>query len=114
VTDAAAARAALGTERAKYAYNWNALLEGGARVIAGSDYPIESLSPLEGLARMVSGAGEDGKQVTEAVALDRVLPLMTDAAAGVTVLSEDPAEVDPVHIRRIEVVEAVPTGGERS
>lgn len=110
VTDAAAARAALGAERAEYAYNWNALLDGGARVIAGSDYPIESLSPLEGLARMVSGAGEDGVQVTEPVALDRVLPLMTDASAGVTVLSDDPAGVDPVHIREIEVVEAKVTG----
>ncbi|HUR48546.1 MAG TPA: amidohydrolase family protein [Acidimicrobiales bacterium] len=114
VTDASAVRTALGSERAKYAYNWNALLDGGARVIAGSDYPIESLSPLEGLARMVSGAGEDGVQATEAVALDRVLPLMTDANAGTTVLSEDPADVDPVHIRRIEVVDAVPTGGEGS
>ena len=110
VTDAAAARAALGPERAQHAYNWNALLDGGARVIAGSDYPIESLSPLEGLARMVSGAGEDGVQVTEPVALDRALPLMTDASAGVTVLSDDPADVDPVHIREIEVVEARVTG----
>lgn len=110
VTDAAAAREALGPERAEYAYNWNALLDGGARVIAGSDYPIESLSPLEGLARMVSGAGEDGVQVTAPVALDRVLPLMTDPAAGTTVLSDDPADVDPVHIREIEVVEARATG----
>lgn len=108
VTDAAAARTALGPERAEYAYNWNALLDGGARVIAGSDYPIESLSPLEGLARMVSGAGKDGVQVTEPVGLERVLPLMTDAAAGTTILSDDPADVDPVHIRTIEIVEARP------
>lgn len=109
VSDAAAARSALGPERAAYAYNWNSLLDAGARVIAGSDYPIESLSPLEGLARMVSGAGEDGRVVTEPVELGRTLPLMTDATAGTTVLSEDPAEVDPTELRRIEVVEARPS-----
>lgn len=108
VTDASSARTALGPERSRHAYDWNSLLDAGGRVIAGSDYPIESLSPLEGLARMVSGAGEDGNRVTDPLSLDRVLPLMTDPAAGTTVLSEDPAEVDPMEMRRIEVVEARP------
>lgn len=110
VTDAAAARKALGAERAAHAYNWNALLDAGARVIAGSDYPIESLSPLEGLARMVSGAGADGRRVAEPVSLDRTLPLMTDSGAGTTVLSEDPAEVEPDRLRDLEVVAARPAG----
>ncbi len=109
VTDAATARTALGADRAEQAYNWNALLDAGAPVIAGSDYPIESLSPIEGLTRMVSGAGEDGRRVTEPVDLDRALGLMTDASSGTTVLSEDPAEVDPMEMRRIEVVEARPS-----
>jgi predicted amidohydrolase YtcJ len=109
VTDALAARSALGPERAAHAYNWNELLAAGARVIAGSDYPIESLSPIEGLARMVSGAGEDGRQVTDPVPLETTLGLMTDWSAGTTLLSEDPAEVDPMELRRIEVVEARPS-----
>ena len=110
VSDAAAARAALGAERAEQAYDWNSLLESGARVIAGSDFPIESLSPLEGLARMVTGAGEDGRRVTAPVDMATTLGLMTDAEAGTTVLSEDPYEVDPEQIREIKVMSARPIG----
>ena len=108
VTDAAAARAALGLERAAEAYNWNALLEAGVRVIAGSDYPIESLSPIEGLARLVTGAGEDRLEVTEPLALDKALPLMTDATAGTTVLSDNPADLDPADLRELKIMEARP------
>ena len=109
VTDAASARTALGPERTEYAYNWNALLEGGVRVIAGSDYPIEALSPIEGLARIVSGAGDDRRQVTEPVALPTALEWMTDARAGTTVLSDNPADMDPLDYREIKVIEARPT-----
>ena len=45
VTDADSARRALG-DRWELAYRWDLLLDAGVRVIAGSDYPIESLSPL--------------------------------------------------------------------
>jgi len=110
VSDAAAARTALGADRAEQAYDWNSLLEAGARVIAGSDFPIESLSPLEGLARMVTGAGEDGRRVTAPVDMATTLGLMTDAEAGTTVLSEDPFEVDPEQIREIKVMSARPIG----
>jgi len=111
VTDAAAARSALGDLR-EVAYRWDELLAAGVRVIAGSDHPIESLAPLVGLQRLVTGADGDGDTVTDAVLpIEDALGIMTDESAGTTVLSDDPRRVDPRHIARIEI-EAVQPNGE--
>ena len=113
VSDAAAARAALGEERLEHAYRWDLLLDAGARVIAGSDFPIEPLAPLGGLQRLVTGAEIDRPhdQVAPPLRLDRALPLMTDVSAGETVLSDDPFGVDEADLHRIEVLEARPADG---
>jgi predicted amidohydrolase YtcJ len=37
------------------AYRWDLLLDAGVRVIAGSDFPIETLDPTVGLARLTTG-----------------------------------------------------------
>lgn len=109
-SDAHTARAALGPERMETAYRWADLLDAGVPVIAGSDYPIESLSPLLGLRRLVTGADVGGSVVAPTVDLERSLAMMTDAAAGTTVLSDDPATVDPEELHEIEVVASVPAG----
>jgi predicted amidohydrolase YtcJ len=87
-SDRAAALAGLGEERAAAAYDWPGMLAAGVRMIAGSDFPIESLDPLDGLADLVTGRGTGAPIVPIATAL----ALMTDPAAGTTVLSHDPAE----------------------
>ena len=46
VSGAADARSALGRDRVEEAYRWDALLDGGVRVVAGSDFPIEPMEPL--------------------------------------------------------------------
>jgi predicted amidohydrolase YtcJ len=51
------------------AYRWQELLDAGVRVVTGSDYPIEPLSPQHGL-----------EQLTAIVGPDTALALMTDAA----------------------------------
>jgi predicted amidohydrolase YtcJ len=108
VTDAASARAGLG-DRWDEAYRWDLLLDAGVRVLAGSDYPIESLSPLVGLQRLATGQFEDGKASgAPTLPVATALGLMTDAAAGVTVLSDDPREVAEDEITKIEVVETRP------
>ena len=33
--------------RMEHAYKWDELVDGGVRVITGSDYPVEELAPLE-------------------------------------------------------------------
>ncbi|HEX7167742.1 MAG TPA: amidohydrolase family protein [Acidimicrobiales bacterium] len=42
-------------DRYPLAYRWDALLDAGARVIAGSDFPIETLDPHAGLAALTTG-----------------------------------------------------------
>jgi hypothetical protein len=58
VTDAAQLGPALGPGRCALAYPWQPLMAAGVPVIAGSDYPVEALDPLAGLARLVSGRSE--------------------------------------------------------
>ena len=107
VSDADSARRALG-DRWEDAYRWDALLDRGVTVIAGSDYPIESLSPLIGLHRLVTGDTEDGKATgAPTLPLATALALMTDASAGVTVLSD---ELTEDNLREVEIVDVRPTG----
>ena len=108
VSDAPHVRAALGRDRAALAYQWSALLDAGVRVIGGSDFPIESLAPLDGLQYLVTGAPLDGDQVAPTIELDTALALMTDASCGTTVLDADPREVDPRELHRIQVMEVRP------
>lgn len=81
VSDAPARRDALG-DRWPKAYAWNDLLAAGARVIAGSDFPIETLSPHDNLRRLVTGrdldAAEDADVVAEPVPYEAALALMTE------------------------------------
>jgi predicted amidohydrolase YtcJ len=106
VSDAESARRALGGDRWEAAYRWDLLLDAGVRVIAGSDHPIESLSPLVGLHRLVTGDTEDGKATgAPTLPLATSLALMTDASCGVTVLSDEPTEDN---LRELEIVETRP------
>ena len=109
VTDAPTAWEALG-DRMATAYRWSMLLEAGVRVIAGSDYPIEDLSPLVGLARLVTGEDDGGTRVAAPVEAPDALAMMTDRWAGTTVLSDDPLCVEPGAIHALEVVETRPAG----
>ena len=95
-SDQETARAALGPARMEWAYRWDLLLEAGVRVIAGSDHPIETLSPVDGLCRLA-----------DIVGLDQALALMTDAGAGTTVLTADPHEAESGDVT---VVETRPAG----
>jgi predicted amidohydrolase YtcJ len=94
-SDADTARKGLGPARMAHAYKWEELLEGGVRVITGSDYPVEELSPLRGLEKLADQLG-----------LETALRLMTDAEAGTTVLSADPAEAP---FADIEILETLPS-----
>ncbi len=44
----------IGQERSKYAYAWKSLLESGARLAFGSDWPVEPLDPRRGLYSAVT------------------------------------------------------------
>jgi predicted amidohydrolase YtcJ len=63
ITDKRFAEKRIGTRRCKGAYAWQRLLDAGATVAFGTDYPVEPINPLEGLYAAVTRkdrAGESG------------------------------------------------------
>jgi hypothetical protein len=116
VTDATQVGAALPMERQELAYPWTALAAAGVAVVAGSDYPIEVMEPLVGLARLISGRSERGGFGSAGSAPPRsrldpaaAFAAMTDAAAGQTWLTADPRVLTPGGIDKIEVTGTEPT-----
>ncbi len=55
------AEARLGPERMAGAYAWRSLLDSGARIVGGSDFPVEEVSPLLGLYAAVTRQDRDGQ-----------------------------------------------------
>ena len=63
ITDKRFCEKRIGKERSKYAYAWRSLLDAGAKLAFGTDYPVEPIDPLEGLYAAVTRkdrAGEKG------------------------------------------------------
>ena len=61
-------------------YRWDLLLEAGVRVVAGSDFPIETLDPAIGLERLTQGEfglPQDVARRLMTTPLDEVWPLRT-------------------------------------
>jgi predicted amidohydrolase YtcJ len=111
VTDASQLRPALGPERAALAYPWTALAAAGVPMLAGTDYPIEVLEPLPSLARLTAGLSRRPGFGTPGTAPGQALlpvaaafAIMTDPAAGYTLLSADPRTAPPDQIDQIEVL----------
>ncbi len=115
VTDDADIGPALGTERESIAYPWAQLAEAGTRLLVGTDYPIETLDPLVGLARLVNGhSGRPGYR-TERTAPERsrlplalALALACDESAGTTTLSADPIAIGQARLDELEVIGTEP------
>jgi predicted amidohydrolase YtcJ len=110
VTDAHEVQQALAPGLRGAAYPWAAMISAGVRTLAGSDYPIEVIEPLVGLARLVRGHAERPgfhtgacAQQTSRLSLATALRLLTDATAGETILSADPrttaAGIDHIEVR---------------
>ncbi len=113
VTDASLLEAALGRDRAARAYAYTEMAAAGVRMLAGSDYPIEVLAPLVGLARLTAGqSARPGFGTASSAPARARLPvaaafaMMTDPAAGRTLLSADPRTAGDID--RIEVAGTAP------
>jgi predicted amidohydrolase YtcJ len=108
VTDAGLLEPALGPDRAARAYAYTEMAAAGVPMLAGSDYPIEVLAPLVGLARLTAGqSGRPGFGTASSAPARARLPvaaafaMMTDPAAGQTLLSADPrtaADIDEIEV----------------
>jgi predicted amidohydrolase YtcJ len=110
VTDAAQVPVALGAGRTAAAYPWALLADSGARLLAGSDFPIEVIEPLVSLARLVNGrsdrtgfAGPGTAPAQSRLPVRLAVELCTDPAAGRTLLSADPVRVPAADLDQIEV-----------
>jgi predicted amidohydrolase YtcJ len=51
----------VGPQRIRGAYAWRSLLDSGARIVAGSDFPVEEVSPLLGLHAAITRQDRQGK-----------------------------------------------------
>ena len=76
----------LGAERADRQYRMASLLAGGAKLAYGSDWPVSSGAPLEGIAvgtsrRTPDGQPEGGWTPAETVPIDRALSAYTAGVA---------------------------------
>jgi len=116
VTDETQVDPALGPARRDLAYPWPALHAAGVEILAGSDYPIETLDPLAGLARLVRGRSDRAGFGTADTAPERsrisagtALAAMSDPAAGVTRLSADPLSLAPDQIDGLEPLGTKPS-----
>jgi predicted amidohydrolase YtcJ len=116
VTDAGLLEPALGRDRAGLAYPYTAMAAAGVRMIAGSDYPIEVLDPLIGLARLTAGRSRRaGSATADSAAPQSRLPvaaalaLMSDPAAGTTLVTADPYRLGADQIDTIEVAGTRPS-----
>lgn len=123
----------IGPERIKTTYAFRSLIDAGAILTFGSDWPVAPLDPLQGVdaamfRRTTDGANPDGWVPEEKISADEALRAYTTAnawagfqedklgtltpgmLADLVVLSADPTKADAMTIRDIEVIRTVVGG----
>jgi predicted amidohydrolase YtcJ len=86
ITDKRFAEKRIGAERCQGAYAWQRLMGAGAAIAFGTDYPVEPISPLEGLYAAVTRkdrAGEpgDGWFPDQKLSMEKAIELYTLGSA---------------------------------
>jgi predicted amidohydrolase YtcJ len=126
----------IGAERLKGTYAFKSLLDAGARVCFGSDWPVAPFNPLTGVAaavlrQTIDGANPKGWMPEQRVTVEQALVAYTAAnayvgfqddrlgrlAAGyiadLVVLDADPLRIDPQKLTDIAVLRTIVDGKER-
>lgn len=90
----------LGPVRIEGAYAWRRLLESGARLCLGSDFPVESADPLLGLYAAVTTMGTDGKppagfRPTERLTIEEAIRGFTADAAFASFAEDELGRIAP-------------------
>lgn len=90
----------VGAERAKGAYAWKSLLESGAVLAGGSDFPVESHNPFFGFYAAVTrqnqaGSPEGGWFPGERMTRDQALRSMTVSAAYAAFMEDLTGSITP-------------------
>jgi predicted amidohydrolase YtcJ len=117
--------ARVGAERAKLVYALRSLVESGAKVVAGSDCPVEPIDPLEGISAAVGSATEE---YGERLGIETAIEIFTKNAAYATheerlkgtihegktadlvVLDQDPLKTPPERMHKIRVLATIVGG----
>lgn len=125
--------ARLGQRRSRLAYAWKSLLDAGARICFGTDFPVEAADPLPGLYAARARAHADGTPAGgwlpaerldgrtalrlytaggayAAFAEERLGRVAPGMLADLTVLSGDPTAVPPSELAALRVVLTVVGG----
>jgi predicted amidohydrolase YtcJ len=94
------AEARLGAERVKGAYAWRSLLDTGAHVAFGSDFPVEEVPPLGGLYAAVTrqdakGQPPGGWTPGERITLDEAVRAFTLEAAYAAFADKHRGQIKP-------------------
>ncbi|MEK6644649.1 MAG: amidohydrolase [Planctomycetota bacterium] len=117
------AEAAIGPERCKTSYAFRSLLESGAHVAFGSDWPVVTLNPFTGIHSAVTGRTLDGKTFVpeQNITVEQALKAYTSGAAyaagdentlgllkegyaaDFVILNEDPLTLPPDALDKITV-----------
>ena len=116
----------IGHERARWSYAWRSMLDAGAPLAFGTDWPVAPLNPLLGIYAAVTRATLDGKSPggwfpEQRLTLDEALRAYTQGSAyaefaekdkgtlapgklaDVVVLSDDLYHIDPARIKDVKV-----------
>ena len=123
----------IGAERAKRSYAWRSLLDAGAMLAFGSDWPVENLDPMAGIHAAVTRQDEafeppGGWQPQERINVEETLRAYTEGAAysafweketgtieagklaDFAILSQNLFDVPPEQIPRTKVLMTVVNG----
>ncbi len=98
----------LGPQRILGAYAWRTLLDAGVRVVAGSDFPVEEVSPLLGIYAAVtrqdaSGAPAGGWYPAQRMSLEEALAAYTVAPAYAAFVEDRRGRLAPGYVADITV-----------
>lgn len=90
----------IGPERTAGAYAWRSLLDAGARLAGGSDFPVESPNPFLGIyaavtRQTVEGEPEDGWHAEQRLTREEALRLFTLDAAYAAFEEKEKGSLEP-------------------
>jgi predicted amidohydrolase YtcJ len=128
--DARYAEKAIGSDRLQGSYAYRQLLDTRALLVFGSDWPVVSMNPFDGIASAVTARTVDGKtwladhsiQVQEAVSAYTVWPpraihreatlgmIAPGKLADLVILKDDPFTVSPDKLDRVRVAQTIVAG----
>lgn len=98
LTDMHWAMERLGPERAASSYAWRSLMNAGAHLAFGTDYPVEPLTPFRGLYAAVSRKNEAGTKEyfpKETLTIDQAIEAYTSGAAYAEFAEKSKGELVP-------------------